>query len=231
MGRRFFAAEQIADIRAYARDYMFRTAETFVAPPVTEGGWGPGAQNSFPWLQTEYRWRHTLQVARYAADIADHEGLDASVLETAGLFHDVAYFSSPWTDHAQAGAAVCRKYLERGGVAQEITETVAGAVLDHAGKKPNGYLDGRPIESKVLIEADFLDKVGPNGVLAWALNCGSLGRTQVECLDGVYRFQIRRAEETIPRLWTGRARELAVEKLSLVKGFIRMLEEEIIRDV
>ncbi len=223
-------SEQIAGIRAYAREYMYRTAEGFVAP-AQENGYGPGVENSFPWLLPEYRWRHTLQVARYAVDIARHEGLDVSEVEAAALFHDVAYFSSAWSEHALAGSKVAREYLEGLGLDLNLIERVAGIVMDHAGKKTPGYLDNRPITSKVLIEADFLDKVGPNGVLAWALNCGSAGRTQVECLDGVYYHQIRRAEQTIPRLWTARARELAQEKLDLVKGFIQMLEEEVIRDV
>lgn len=230
MTQKLLTTEQIAEIRAYARDYMYRTARDFV-PPAQENNYGPGVENSFPWLLPEYRWRHTLQVARYAVDIARHEGLDASVMEAAALFHDVAYFSSDWSEHALTGSRIAKKYLGGQGLDLGQADLVAGIVMDHAGRKPPGYLDTRPITSKVLIEADFLDKVGPNGVLAWALNCGSAGRTQVECLDGVYYHQIRRAEDTFPRLWTDRARELAQEKLGMVKAFIKMLEEEVIRDV
>ena len=178
----------------------------------------------YPWHSAEYRFNHILNVVDIATTIAKREGANVDVTRVAALFHDIAKLEAEQDVHAEAGARVTREYLQsRGNYPESFIEEVCGAVVDHS---YTGDLDDVPLESRCLIEADVLDKVGANGAVLMLLRMGYESRTHMDAAKMVDRV-LQRAHDHTDRVVSDTAESIAHQRIKRVKWLREWLEEEV----
>ncbi|TKX78743.1 HD domain-containing protein [Halorubrum sp. SD626R] len=209
--------EEFAEMKAFVRDYLSASVES------EEDG---GRMRWYPWHSADYRFNHILNVVDLATEIAESEGADLDVVRVAAVFHDVAKLEAEQDVHAEAGARVAREYLtSRGGYPEWFVDEVCGAVVDHS---YTGDLDDVPLESRCLIEADVLDKVGANGAVLMLLRMGYESRTHMDAAKMVDRV-LQRAHDHTERVVSDSAESIAHQRIKRVKWLREWLEEEVSR--
>ena len=183
-----------------------------------------GRMRWYPWHSSEYRFNHTLNVMSLAEEIAEAEGADRDIVRVAALFHDVAKLDAEQEVHAQEGARVAREYLERrGDYPGRFVDRVCAAIEEHTHQGPLTEIDP---ETRCLIEADLLDKVGANGTALILLRMGYEARTHMHSAEMVDRV-FERGREAVDRVVSETAKSRAHERLKRVKWFREWLEEEV----
>src|SRR6056297_3360579 len=183
-----------------------------------------GRMRWYPWHSAEYRHNHILNVVELAEEIARAEGADVDVTRVAALFHDVAKLDADQDVHAEEGARVARQYLEnRGEYPESFVDEVCRAVRDHSYQ---GDLTDLSLETRCVIEADLLDKVGANGTALMLLRMGYEARTHMDAGEMVQRV-LERGREAKTRVESDAAESIAHQRLKRVKWFQEWLEGEI----
>lgn len=209
--------EDFEEMKGFVRDYLAASVES------EEDG---GRMRWYPWHSSTYRFNHILNVVDLATEIAEAEGADVDVVRVAAVFHDVAKLEAEQDVHAEAGARVAREYLQsRGTYPDSFIEEVCGAVVDHS---YTGDLDDVPLESRCLIEADVLDKVGANGAVLMLLRMGYESRTHMDAAKMVDRV-LQRAQDHTDRVVSDRAQSIAYQRIKRVRWLREWLEEEVTR--
>ena len=209
--------DDFAEMKAFVRDYLAASVES------EDDG---GRMRWYPWHSADYRFNHILNVVDLAAEIAEAEGADVDVVRVAAVFHDVAKLEAEQDVHAEAGARVAREYLKsRGNYPESFIEEVCGAVVDHSYM---GDLDNVSLESRCLIEADLLDKVGANGAVLMLLRMGYESRTHMDSAMMVDRV-LQRAHDHTERIVSDTAESVAHQRIKRVKWLREWLEEEVTR--
>ena len=183
-----------------------------------------GRMRWYPWHSAEYRFNHTLNVVALSERIAEAEGADVDVTRVAALFHDVAKLDADQDAHAEEGARVAREYLQtRGDFPASFIEQVCRAIENHSYQ---GDLSDLSLETRCLIEADLLDKVGANGTVLMLLRMGYEARTHMDAakmIDRVYK----RGKDAVDRIESDTARSIAHKRLKRVRWFREWLEMEV----
>ncbi|QKG91501.1 HD domain-containing protein [Halorubrum salinarum] len=209
--------EDFEEMKGFVRDYLAASVES------EDDG---GRMRWYPWHSASYRFNHILNVVDLATEIAEAEGADVDVVRVAAVFHDVAKLEAEQDVHAEAGARVTREYLQsRGSYPESFIEEVCGAVVDHS---YTGDLDDVPLESRCLIEADVLDKVGANGAVLMLLRMGYESRTHMDAAKMVDRV-LQRAHDHTDRVVSDTAESIAHQRIKRVKWLREWLEEEVSR--
>ncbi len=209
--------EEFAEMKAFVRDYLAASVES------EDDG---GRMRWYPWHSADYRFNHILNVVDLATEIAASESADLDVVRVAAVFHDVAKLEAEQDVHAEAGARVAREYLtSRGDYPEWFVDEVCGAVVDHS---YTGDLDDVPLESRCLIEADVLDKVGANGAVLMLLRMGYESRTHMDAAKMVDRV-LQRAHDHTERVVSDSAESIAHQRIKRVKWLREWLEEEVSR--
>ncbi|WP_423997144.1 HD domain-containing protein [Halorubrum trapanicum] len=209
--------EDFEEMKKFVRDYLAASVE---------GEDDGGRMRWYPWHSASYRFNHILNVVDLATEIAEAEGADVDVVRVAAVFHDVAKLEAEQDVHAEAGARVTREYLQsRGNYPESFIEEVCGAVVDHS---YTGDLDDVPLESRCLIEADVLDKVGANGAVLMLLRMGYESRTHMDSAKMVDRV-LQRAHDHTERVVSDTAEGIAHQRIKRVKWLREWLEEEVSR--
>ena len=207
--------EDFAEMKGFVRDYLAASVES------EEDG---GRMRWYPWHSADYRFNHILNVVDLAADIAETEGADVDVVRVAAVFHDVAKLEAEQDVHAEAGARVAREYLQsRGNYPESFIDEVCGAVVDHS---YTGDLTNVPLESRCLMEADLLDKVGANGTTLMILRMGYESRTHMDANEMVGRV-LERGEDVVSRVRSDTAESIAHQRIKRVRWFKEWLEGEV----
>ncbi len=207
--------EEFGEMKRFVRDYLSASVE---------GEEDGGRMRWYPWHSSEYRFNHILNVVALATRIAEAEGADVDVVRVAAVFHDVAKLEADQDVHAEAGARVAREYLRsRGDYPESFIEEVCGAVVDHS---YTGDLSDVPLESRCLIEADILDKVGANGAALMLLRMGYESRTHMDAAKMVDRV-LQRGRDHTDRIASDTAESIAHQRIKRVKWFREWLEEEV----
>ena len=207
--------EDFAEMKGFVRDYLAASVES------EDDG---GRMRWYPWHSADYRFNHILNVVDLAADIAEAEGADTDVVRVAAVFHDVAKLEAEQDVHAEAGARVAREYLQsRGNYPESFIDEVCGAVVDHS---YTGDLTNVPLESRCLIEADVLDKVGANGTALMLLRMGYESRTHMDAAEMVDRV-IERGVDAKERVESDTAESLVHQRLKRTRWFQEWLEAEV----
>ena len=189
-----------------------------------EGEEGGGRMRWYPWHSAEYRFNHILNVVDLAVHIAEREGANVDVVRVAALFHDISKLEADQDVHAEAGARVAREYLEsHTDYPQSFVEEVCDSVRDHSYQGP---LSDLSLETRSLIEADLLDKVGANGATLMLLRMGYEARTHMDAADMVARV-LERGEDAVDRIESDTAESIAFQRLKRVKWFREWLEQEV----
>ncbi|MUW14622.1 HD domain-containing protein [Halorubrum sp. CBA1125] len=209
--------EDFAAMQEFVRDYLAASVES------EEDG---GRMRWYPWHSAAYRFNHIINVVDLATEIAEAEGADVDVVRVAALFHDVAKLEADQDVHAEEGARVAREYLQsRGDFPESFVEEVCSTVVDHS---YTGDLDDVPLESRCLIEADVLDKVGANGAVLMLLRMGYESRTHMDAAKMVDRV-LQRAYDHTERVVSDSAESIAHQRIKRVKWLREWLEEEVTR--
>ena len=186
----------------------------------TEGG----RMRWYPWHSAEYRFNHIKNVVAIATDIAESEGANVDVVRVAALFHDVSKLEAEQDFHAEAGARVAREYLDsHGEYPSSFVSEVCTLVADHSYQGPLSEL---PLETRCLIEADLLDKIGANGAVLLILRMGYESRTHMDAAEMVSRVE-ERGRDAATRIETDRGRSIIHQRLKRVKWLREWLEDEV----
>ncbi|MDS0298180.1 HD domain-containing protein [Halogeometricum sp. S1BR25-6] len=208
-------------------DAEFETMKRFVSDYLSasvENEEDGGRMRWYPWHSAEYRFNHILNVVELASKIAEREGADEDVVRVAALFHDIAKLEADQEEHAEEGARVAREYLAtHGEFPQSFVEQVCQVVEDHSYQ---GSLADVTLETRCLIEADILDKVGANGTVLMLLRMGYEARTHMDASEMVERV-LERGRAATDRVESDAAESIAYQRLKRVKWFREWLEEEV----
>ncbi|MFP4189215.1 MAG: HD domain-containing protein [Halobacteriales archaeon] len=203
--------EEFTEMAEYVREHLHDT--------VRENG---DRMRWYPWHSAEYRYRHLIGVVDLAERIAREEGADVGVVRVAGVFHDAAKFQVKQEKHAEEGAWIAQKYLSRNGFPDTFIDRVARVIRDHTRE-----MDGEmPIESKVLIEADSIDKIGVAGATLMVMRVGYESRSHEEVPDIIERV-VKRGERIAERIETETGKRIARERVERAKQFKAWFEDEI----
>ena len=207
--------DAFAEMKAFVRDYLAASVES------EDDG---GRMRWYPWHSAEYRFNHILNVVDLAETIAHKEGADADVVRVAALFHDISKLEADQDVHAEEGARVAREYLHtHGEFPESFIEEVSRCIVDHSFQ---GSLSELPLESRCLIEADVLDKVGANGTALMLLRMGYESRTHMDAAEMVERV-LERGRDARERVVSDTADSIAYRRLKRVKWFREWLETEV----
>ena len=207
--------EEFEEMKRFVYDYLSASVEG-----EAEGG----RMRWYPWHSAEYRYNHILNVAELAAEIAEKEGANVDVTRVAALFHDIAKLEADQDVHAEAGARVAREYLRsRTEFPESFIAQVCDAVAEHSYE---GDLSDVPLETRCLMEADLLDKVGANGTTLMLLRMGYESRTHMDANEMVGRV-LERGEDAVSRVRSDAAESIAAQRIKRVRWFKEWLEGEI----
>lgn len=176
----------------------------------------------YPWHSPEYRFDHIISVVDLADRIAREEDADVDIVRVAALFHDVAKFEVEQEKHAEEGAWIAQKYLSRNGYSDKFIDRVAHVIRDHT----NDIGDDIPLESKVLIEADSIDKIGVAGATLMALRVGYESRPHKDVPDMIDRV-VSRGENMLDWIETEAGRRIVRERIERVKTYRDWFEDEL----
>ena len=208
-------------------DEEFEAMKTFVADYLaasvnneTDGG----RMRWYPWHSAEYRYNHILNVTALATRIARQEGADVDVTRVAALFHDVAKLSAEQDAHAAVGANIAREFLTtRAEYPPSFVDAVCAAVEDHSFRGDLGEL---PLETRCLLEADLLDKVGAHGTVLLFLRMGYEAESHMDAAEVAGRV-LERGKDVRARVHSDTAEGIAHQRLERVKWFREWLEAEV----
>jgi uncharacterized protein len=207
--------ESFEAMKQFVSDYLSASVES------EEDG---GRMRWYPWHSAEYRYNHTLNVVQLATEIADREGADVDVVRVAALFHDIAKLEADQERHADEGARVAREYLAtHGDYPQSFVDQVTQSVREHSYQGP---LEDVSLETRCLIEADVLDKVGANGAVLMILRMGYESRTHMDAGLMAERV-LERGRDAASRVESDAAEGIAHQRLKRVKWFREWLAEEV----
>ena len=208
-------AEEFEEMKRFVRGYLAASVES------EDDG---GRMRWYPWHSAEYRFNHILNVVDIAERIAAREGGDADAVRVAAVFDDVAKLEAEQDAHADEGARVAREFLtSHGDYPDSFIEEVCTAVREHSYQGP---LSDLPLETRCLIEADLLDKIGANGTALMLLRMGYEARTHMDAARMVERVY-ERGQDHIARVDSDTAESIAHERLKRVRWFREWLEEEV----
>ncbi|WP_253736834.1 HD domain-containing protein [Halohasta salina] len=206
---------EFADMEQFVYDYLAASVQS------EDDG---GRMRWYPWHSADYRFNHIKNVVDLAREIAVEEGADLDVVTVAALFHDVSKLEAPQDIHAEEGASVAREYLtSRCDYPQSFVDEVCAAVEAHSHQ---GSLADLPLETRCLVEADILDKVGANGTALMLLRMGYEARTHMDAARMVDRV-FQRGKDHVDRLESDTAESIAHQRLKRVKWFREWLEGEV----
>jgi uncharacterized protein len=207
--------DELAEIKQFVYDYLSASVES------EDDG---GRMRWYPWHSAEYRYNHILNVMDLAVHIAEREGADVDVVTVAALFHDIAKLEADQEVHADEGARVAREYLtSHGDFPTTFVEQVCQVIADHSYQGP---LEDVSLETRCLIEADLLDKVGANGTALMLLRMGYEARTHMDAAEMVERV-LERGRDASRRVESDTAESIAHRRLKRVKWFREWLEDEV----
>jgi uncharacterized protein len=200
---------------SFVRDYLSASIEN------EDGG---GRMRWYPWHSAEYRYNHIRNVVDLAVEIAEREGADVDVVRVAAIFHDVSKLEADQDVHATEGARVARQYLEtQGEFPESFIEQVCQSIEDHSYQ---GDLDDLSLETRCLVEADLLDKVGANGAALMMLRMGYEARTHMDAAEMIQRVR-ERGRDAVERVQSDSAESIAHRRLKRVRWLQEWLEDEV----
>jgi HD superfamily phosphodiesterase len=140
--------EGIGKIAGFVHDYLMETGKNEI-----DSVWGP-----------KYRWEHTLRVTHWAWRLAIDEKADPEKCMIAALFHDVSHFvSEDYHKHGIRSAEMAKDFMLKAGFPKDFVEEIAYAIQSHVGE-----FNPKTIESKILQDADTLDRFGYVRILLFA---------------------------------------------------------------
>jgi len=190
-----------------------------------------------------HSFEHVKRVVATARRIAEAEGADLSIVQTAALLHDIGRAEQSRTGvcHAEAGARRAREILQ--GYPEEFVGAVVHAIAAHRFRDRSN--SPQTLEAKVLFDADKLDALGAIGVARAYAMAGQRGQRLWSPLHAApaddlssaiagepedhtpvqeFLFKLRHLQETMLTV-TGRA--LAADRHAFMVSFFDRLDREV----
>jgi len=185
---------------------------------------------------------HVLRVLALARRIAQAEGADLAIVETAVLLHDIHRVTedeaAPGTgpDHAQLAADQARTILAALDPAPSpaFTEAVAHAIAAH---RFRGSVEPQTLEARCVFDADKLDAIGAigvarayaygarNGQKLWGeVPAGYDGTSPEHTPHHEFIYKLSRIPD---RLMTETGRAIARERAAFMRAFFERLAAEV----
>ncbi|MEF8776016.1 MAG: HD domain-containing protein [Haloarculaceae archaeon] len=207
--------EEFGAMEQFVHDYLEASVEN-----EEEGG----RMRWYPWHSAEYRYNHIRNVVDLATEIASEEGANVDVTRVAALFHDIAKLEVDQDRHAEEGARIAREYLEtHGEYPESFVDQVCQSVVHHSYQED---LEDLSLETRCLIEADILDKVGANGAALMLLRMGYESRTHMDSAEMIGRV-LERGQDARKRVQSDTAESIAHRRLKRVTWLREWLESEV----
>jgi putative nucleotidyltransferase with HDIG domain len=200
--------EQIQKLADFVHGYLMETGKT-----EANTVWGP-----------KYRWEHTLRVTHWAWQLAIDERADPEKCVIAALFHDVSHFvSGDYRKHGVRSAEIAREFMLKSGFLQDFVEEIAYAVQSHVGEP-----SPRTIESKILQDADTLDRFGCVRILLFGKTSKLSELTDLrEKAQSSLRYIDRLEKGEFGPMWTKTGEERLKELINVNKAVLNGLLMEL----
>ncbi len=183
---------------------------------------------------------HTMRVYHNALKLAEQCGGDLEIIAAAALLHDIGRCEETRTRgavcHAQIGAVIARKYLEKRNFDEAFVNNVVHCIERHRFRK---NLAPETAEAKILFDADKLDSIGPVGIgraFLFAGNSGArLHNSKEQALkadeysyqDTAYREYLVKLRKVHERMLTEPGRRLALYYTEFMKNFFNEMNLQI----
>lgn len=115
-----------------------------------------------------YRMEHTLRVAHYGKQIAEEEGANIEQVVAACLLHDISHFESEenYRSHGRLGAETSQPILQELGYSSQEVDNICYSIAVHVDGEA-GYDHPETLESKIVSDADNIDRFGAFRVIQW----------------------------------------------------------------
>lgn len=193
---------------------------------------------------------HVIRVYHLSLHLAKYEDqVDMDVLVPAVLLHDIARVvedndNTGASDHAVLGADMAEEILIGLGWSREKTERIRHCILSHRFR--SSYVP-QTVEARILFDADKLDVLGAIGIARSFMLAGQHGERlyrdiplEEYCRENVgengrikdpskhtanleFELKLKKVPE---RLYTERAKEIALKRIACMENFFRTLREE-----
>ena len=180
-----------------------------------------------------HEFSHVERVYRLAIKIGKKEKADLDILKAAALLHDIARGNEERGEiecHAETGAEIARKILERTDFPKEKIKSVANCIKIHRYKK---NLKAETKEEKILQDADRLDALGAISIGRIFSYGGKHGRPLYNPLTPPKSYYASNAKTSINHFYekifkikpetfnTQSAKKIAKHRYNFVKGFVK----------
>lgn len=202
------------------------------------------AKRFFLEARGSHDWDHVKRVYSLCMRIGKKEGADLEVLKLATVLHDIGRKyqdeSNGKIDHAEKGAEIARKILEKYSLGKEKIKKIIYCIETNRfrGRKKPGSL-----EAKVLFDADKLDAIGAVGIGRAFLFAGEVGAklhdkdVDIEKTrpytkeDTAYREFLVKLRKIKERMFTNEGKRIAEERHRFMVEFFDRLNKEVDGDL
>ena len=166
---------------------------------------------------------HVLRVLRLCVSLHQREGGNLFILILSTLLHDVGRdYTSKNQSHAKKSAEMTNEFLHSNKIHlhEETSEQIVHAILAHS-FSANGIAN--TVEAKILSDADKIDALGAIGIYRAACFQHDHGTG----LMAMYRHFFDKLFLLPTKMYTDSGRQIANQRVQLMKPYIRQLEEEL----
>lgn len=198
------------------------------------------AQRYFKNARGSHDWSHIERVYNLAIKIGKKEKADLEILKLAAILHDIGRKHQDEVngkiDHAEIGAELARKILEKFNFKKEKIEKIIHCIETNrfrGNKKPESK------EAKILFDADKLDAIGATGIGRAFLFAGEVGaklhnkdvdieKTKAYSKeDTAYREFMVKLRKIKERMFTKEGKRIARERHKFMVNFFNRLNKEV----
>ncbi|MHB8626890.1 MAG: HD domain-containing protein [Aggregatilineales bacterium] len=187
------------------------------------------------------RYWHTLNVCQNLDLILTGEKADAAtrqLCETAALFHDIDSYTVRHADHAVRGAETATRFLTKAGYPSDFVMAVARIVREHdydwddeqpASEQVADMLAALSQASRMVIDADLLDKIGVSNIMAALMPMGRADKYAYEAARELTNgWPLERARFWYDLLTTKTGRALGAQRFGFYQQFLAQIKGEIV---
>ncbi|RJQ30204.1 HD domain-containing protein [Candidatus Parcubacteria bacterium] len=185
-------------------------------------------------------WDHTERVYKLALRIGEKVDANLNIIGLAAILHDIARReegeSCGKVCHAELGAIMARKILERHGLKEDAIEEISHCIQTH---RFRGNKSPKTLEAKILFDADKLDSMGAVGIGRAFLFSGEHGARlhnknvdlekteEYSREDTPYREYLAKLRHLKDKMQTEEGGRMAESRHNFMEKFFERLNQEV----